>query len=134
MKALISPQENNRIVEVKANNKTFPIAEPLHWIDCPNNCSTEWTYVNGEFIEPEPAPLPPNPTVVSMRQARLALLQEGLLNNVNSAIEQGNEADKITWEYATEVNRSDSLVQNMAIALQLSEQQLDDLFLLASTL
>lgn len=52
MKALISPQENNRIVEVKANNKIFPIAEPLYWIDCPANCSTEWTYLNGQFIEP----------------------------------------------------------------------------------
>ena len=134
MKALISPQENNRIVEVKANNKTFPIAEPLYWIDCPSNCTTQWTYVNGQFIEPAPAPLPPKPSIVSMRQARLALLQSNLLDAVNTAIEQGNEADKITWEYATEVNRTDNLVQNMAIALQLSEQQLDDLFLLASTL
>lgn len=133
MKALISPQENNRIVEVKANNRTFPIAEPLYWIDCPSNCNTNWTYVNGQFVEPV-QPLPVIPSLVSMRQARLALLQSGLLNNVNSAIEQGNEADKITWEYATEVNRADSLVQNMAIALQLSETQLDELFTLASTL
>jgi len=134
MKALISPNENNRIVEVKANNKTFPIAEPLYWIDCPSNCTTEWTYVNGEFLEPAPAPLPPKPSVVSMRQARLALLQEGLLTNVNLAIQQGSEADKITWEYATEVNKNDSLVQNMAIALGLSQDELDNLFNLASTL
>ena len=134
MKALISPQENNRIVEVKANNKTFPIAEPLYWIDCPSGCTTEWTYEKGEFIAPAPAPLPPKPSLVSMRQARLALLQSNLLDVVNSAIQNGNEADKITWEYATEVNRNDSLVQNMATALQLTETQLDDLFLLASTL
>ena len=55
MKALISTNENNRIVEVKANNRTFPVSEFLYWIDCPDNCKTDWKY-NGEiFIEPIPA-------------------------------------------------------------------------------
>lgn len=74
------------------------------------------------------------PKIVSMRQARLALLQSNLLETVNQAIANGNEADKITWEYATEVQRTDSLVQNLASGLGLSEQDLDNLFLLASTL
>lgn len=133
MKALISPQENNRIVEVQANNRTFPIAEPLHWVDCPSDCTTEWTYNGSGFVEPlppEPAPIP----TVSMRQARLALLQNNLLDAVNTAINAGNEADKITWEYATEVNRSDALVQNLSAALGLSETDLDNLFILASSL
>ena len=80
--------------------------------------------------------LPPSviPAVVSMRQARLALLQSGLLSQVNTAITSGSEADKITWEYATEVNRQDTLVQNLAIGLGLSESDLDNLFTLASTL
>ena len=54
MKALISPQENNRICEVVANTKTFPVAEPLYWIDCPSDCTTEWAYVEGEFLPPQP--------------------------------------------------------------------------------
>jgi hypothetical protein len=74
------------------------------------------------------------PSVVSMRQARLALLQFGVLDLVESAVENGSRADQITWEYATEVNRGDSLVSNMAAALGLSSSQLDSLFLLASTL
>lgn len=89
--------------------------------------------VESEFV-PEPFVPTPIPTSVSMRQARLALLQQGLLQTVNDAIAQGNEADKITWEYATEVNRTDSLVQNMALALNLSETDLDNLFTLAATL
>ena len=52
MKALISPQENNRIAEVIANAKTFPIAEPLYWIDCPSDCTTEWTFNGSEFFKP----------------------------------------------------------------------------------
>ena len=74
------------------------------------------------------------PTEVTMRQARLALLQSGVLETVNQSIANGREADKITWEYATEVNRSDSLVQNLAIRLNLTETDLDNLFLLASSL
>lgn len=83
---------------------------------------------------PEPADPAPIPTVVTMRQARLALLQANLLSTVNTAIKAGNEEDKITWEYATEVYRNSPLVTNMVTALGLSDSQLDDLFALAATL
>lgn len=82
------------------------------------------------YIEP-PAPIP---TIVTMRQARLALHQGGLLTTVNAAISAGAEADKITWEYATEVKRDDPLVANMATALNLSATDLDNLFTLAASL
>lgn len=95
-----------------------------------NNALTAWEVANTPLPDPEPQ----IPSVVSMRQARLALLQEGLLATVNTAIEAGSEADKITWEYATEVNRSEPLVQNMAVSLGVTQQQMDDLFTLASTL
>jgi len=72
--------------------------------------------------------------VVSMRQARLALLQAGLLTSVEQAVAAGDEAGKITWEYATEVRREDPLVTNLSAALDLSDGQLDALFSLASTL
>lgn len=74
------------------------------------------------------------PTVVSMRQARLALLQAGLLTAVNTAINTAEEAVKIEWEYATEVKRDHALVQSLASALSLTETQLDELFTLAGTL
>lgn len=72
--------------------------------------------------------------VVSMRQARLALLQAGLLTTVESAVAEGDEAGKIAWEYATEVRRNDPLVTNLSAALDLSEGQLDNLFSVASSL
>ena len=50
MKALISPLENYRICQVEEND--FPVAEPLFWTDCPNNCDTQWFYENGAFISP----------------------------------------------------------------------------------
>lgn len=72
--------------------------------------------------------------VVSMRQARLALLQVGLLTSVEEAIAAGDDAVKITWEYATEVRRNDPLVLSLSEALDLSNEQLDYLFALAATL
>ena len=51
MLALISPNENNRICQIEEQD--FPVAEPLFWIECPDNCTTQWTYVNGQFVEPE---------------------------------------------------------------------------------
>ena len=75
------------------------------------------------------------PKVVTMRQARLALLQSGILQTVQDAIANGtDEAMKIEWEYATEVKRDwDSLV-TLTTALGITDLQLDDLFQLASTL
>lgn len=76
--------------------------------------------------------VPTAPAVVTMRQARLALLGAGLLAQVNAAITamQGAEGDaaRIEWEYAQEVSRDSPLVAALAGELGLTEGQLDDLF------
>lgn len=50
MKALISPLENNRIVEIA--EKEFPVAPPLYWVDCPDDCTTLYEYKDKKFIKP----------------------------------------------------------------------------------
>lgn len=73
-------------------------------------------------------------TIVTMRQARLALHSAGLLTQVNSAVATlGGEA-AIEWEYATTVDRNSPLVASLATALNLSEQEIDALFEAAKTL
>lgn len=74
------------------------------------------------------------PRVVSMRQARLALLAAGLLDDVEAAIAAGPQAARIEWEYATEVQRDYGLVLQLAPALGLTDRQLDDLFVAAASL
>ena len=74
------------------------------------------------------------PSVVTMRQARLALLQTGMLASVNAAVAAADEATKITWEFSSEVQRNNALVSTLGAALSLTSQQLDDLFTLAATL
>lgn len=73
-------------------------------------------------------------TVVTMRQARLALLAVGKLAAVESAIQQAGDAAKIEWEYAQELRRDHPLVSAMGSALGLSAAELDQLFVQAATL
>lgn len=70
----------------------------------------------------------------SMRQARLALKQQGLLATVQANIDALSEDSQIEWEYAAVVERKSPLVASLSGALGLTETQLDDLFKLAITL
>lgn len=86
-----------------------------------------------------PTPVVPKPTSVTMRQARLALLQAGHLGSVQTAINAiedpvRKQASQIEWEYAATVDRNSSFTQGMATALGLSEQDMDNLFMLAASL
>ena len=72
------------------------------------------------------------PTTVTMRQARLALLSANLLDTVDSLLTSSES--KINWEYATEVYRNSTLVSEMQTALNLTDEQIDNLFIEASKL
>lgn len=73
------------------------------------------------------------PAVVTMRQARLALLAAGLLDDVNQAVAQAPQEAQIDWEFAATVERSSSTVEMLATALNLDEATLDALFTDAAT-
>lgn len=94
-----------------------------------------------EWVGPLPAlPQPPLavPASVTMRQARLALLGAGLLDDVEAAIaalpSPQKEAAKIEWEYSQEVQRHNGFVSALAPALGLTAEQTDALFVQAATL
>lgn len=80
----------------------------------------------------------PQITIVTMRQARLALLQAGKLADVAPAIaalpSPQKEAAQIEWEYSQTVERHRPFVVSIGSALGLTNAQLDDLFTLAATL
>lgn len=92
------------------------------------------------FSETQPAPVVGSglPLVVTMRQARLALLKSGQLAAVNSAIAsmpgEAGEAARIEWEFSSTVERNREYVKQIAVGLGMSDKQLDDLFILAATL
>lgn len=94
-------------------------------------------YNGSEFSKAPPLPIEV-PKAVTMRQARLALLQAGKLGTVNAAIAsmsgaQG-EAARIEWDYSNEVQRAQPLVSALGGVLGMTSEQLDQLFITAATL
>lgn len=88
----------------------------------------------GNTPEPYVAPLPAPVTVITMRQARLALNAAGLLPTVKAAVAASSEQVKIEWEYAQELDREWPTLLALSEALGLTTEQVDDLFLQASTI
>ena len=89
-------------------------------------------YENGEFIRP-PTPPAPVPEVITPRQAKIALLQAGLLDDVEAAIaaipdETTRRIAQVDWADAQEVRRDWPLLVQMAGQMGLTDTQVDELF------
>lgn len=80
------------------------------------------------------APVPQVPQTVTPRQARLALLVAGRLEDVEAAVAAGDEPTQIAWEYALEIRRDDPLVAALAAALGFDDAAMDALFTTAAGL
>lgn len=88
-----------------------------------------YEYHAGVLVKrPEPKPAVAVPTSVSMRQARLALLNAGLLDDVEAVISAAGRAAQIEWEYATEVSRDHPIIAIVQQQQGLADDQIDDLF------
>ena len=112
-------------------------------------CGAVYTYIDGtwavwdakrydEITNPkidEPLTIQATiPDVVTMRQARLALLQNDLLDAVDMAVATMTKDVQITWEYATEVRRDNQLVASIKELMLWTDEQIDELFVLAGAL
>lgn len=132
MRALIF---NGQLVELAAAD--FPVHQSMQWVDAPLGATMDGYYWDGVAVSPKPAPPPPPiPSVVTMRQARLALLNAGLLTSVNNTIAglpgASGDAARIEWEFAATVDRNSPLVANLSSVLSLTSMQLDALFTTAA--
>ena len=90
-------------------------------------------------IDPAKLPQPVAPQSVTMRQARLALLGAGLLDQVDAAIASipdpvQRRAAQIEWEYAQTVDRNSPFTQQLAAGLGITDAQKDALFKQAAAL
>jgi hypothetical protein len=85
----------------------------------------------GNTPEPADIPLVIIPTL-TMRQARLSLLDAGLLDEVEAAIT--TPENRIWWDYSTTVERSHPLVDAVLTALGKTETEIDSMFIAAATL
>ena len=80
------------------------------------------------------APPPYIPEAVTPSQARMALLQAGLLDDLTAIMSNPEtpQAAKITWEYATVWMRDSAFIISLGQVLGLTETDIDNLFITAS--
>lgn len=106
----------------------------IHYFDLtiPAPVDGKWTfYKTVKFKLP--------PTKVTARQARRALLEVGLLDAVDAAIDSITDETvkkriRIDWEYATEIERNSEFVTLITEKLGMTTEQVEGLFVLANTL
>ena len=83
-------------------------------------------------------PVASDVTSVTMRQARLALLSAGKLDDVDNAInalpDPMRREAQIEWEFAGTVEKQSPLIQSLASSIGLDAEGLTELFNYAATL
>ncbi len=87
--------------------------------------------------EPYEAPPPgpaPVPEAVTPRQIRRALNAAGLRATVEVAVAQAPQDVRDDWEFALEIRRDHPELNAMALALGLTSEQLDALFIAAAAI
>lgn len=111
------------------NNSVIRISDGA-WVGLENTEYLAWL-AEGNTPEPADIPLVVIPTL-TMRQARLALLDAGLLDEVEAAIT--TPSDRIWWDYSTTVERNHPLVDVVLTALGKTETEIDTMFIEAALL
>lgn len=134
MKAAIINLETNIVENVIVWDETCIAPEDKLCIILEDNVKVgpKYTWKGNTEFESWQVVVPTIPRVVSSRQARIVLLNAGLLANVEAMIATQDEATRITWEYATEFRRNDPLLISLAQNLNLTEEEIDNFFIQAS--
>ena len=73
------------------------------------------------------------PSEITIRQTRLYLLNIELLDEVELLVAE-NRAWQIEWGYSSVVKRTNQLISAMQVALELTDEQIDEMFLEANKL
>ena len=119
-----------------ARESQYPTDVPEFFGTCPDDSNVQIDGVLGVYVqadwetmrEDEMRARNPVPQQVTMRQARIALLSAGLLDDVEMVITAAGRAAQLEWEYAAAVDRSNPAVAIVQQQKALTDAQIDDLF------
>ena len=121
---------------VWARESAYPTDVPEFFGTCPDDADTQIDGVLGVYVQAdwetmrddEMRARNPVPQQITMRQARLALLSAGLLDDVEMVIAVAGRAAQLEWEYAAVVDRSNPAVAIVQQQQGMTDAQIDDLF------
>ena len=119
-----------------ARESQYPTDVPEFFGTCPDDSNVQIDGVLGVYAQAdwetmrddEMRARNPVPQQVTMRQARLALLNAGLLDDVEVVIAAAGREAQLEWEYAAVVGRSNPAVAAVQQQGALTDAQIDDLF------
>lgn len=125
------------VVNGKVDNITrSDSALAVNWFPCDETVKIGDTWT-GQAFTPS-LNITPVPARVTMRQARLALLNAGKLASVDMAINALSSPEKeqlqIYWEYSTNIERTSPRVAAIGAAIGLDNAAIDNLFIEANKL
>src|SRR5574344_963967 len=121
---------------VWARESRYPTDVPEFFGTCPDDADTTVDGVLGVYLQADWETMRTDemrarnhvPQQVTMRQARLALLKAGLLDDVEVVIAAAGREAQLEWEYAAVVDRSNPAVAAVQQQEALTDAQIDDLF------
>ena len=119
-----------------ARESRYPTDVPEFFGTCPDDADTQVDGVLGVYLqadwetmrEDEVRARNPVPQQITMRQARLALLNAGLLDDVGVVIAAAGREAQLEWEYAAMVDRSNLAVAAVQQQGGMTDAQIDDMF------
>lgn len=130
--------EYGAVVEITDIDPEGRFHPSLEWVqlDGRKNVQLGWLYTDGEFSEPEPAP-EPVPEQVSRAQGKAALISSGLWQQVLDYVDDITDPTEkalanVALHDTTHWRRDSPTTQSIADALQVSSEQMDELFRNAS--
>ena len=121
-------------------NSATQTIEYRSYADLNNLKWIEESYVRNLTPEEIAQRQPQLPNACTPRQLRIALIQSGIsLSSIENYIDSiqdqtQREISRAEWEYALEIVKEHPLVAMLAVNLNLTQQQVDDIFSLAVTL
>lgn len=119
-----------------ARESRYPTDVPEFFGTCTDDAGTQVDGVLGVYLQAdwetmradEMRARNPVPQQVTMRQARLALLNAGLLDDVEVVIAAAGREAQLEWEYASVVERSNPVIAIVQQQQGVTDEQIDDLF------
>ena len=104
-----------------------------NWIAAPEGVGIGWSFDGTDWTPPaEPEGPAPTAGTISRFQARAALMNAGLLTQVEQIVANADEITRLAWAEAVEWKRSSPTINSLGAQLGLSEAQMDALFAAAA--